>query len=105
MIDITTFILRASSWALVIFAFALAIQNVRYLRKNCTRRQNLHFGFAVLAIYLGGLYLTAAIQPDIWFIRSGLATKIGIGILFWMLYTVTKADETDYRLDDRIGRR
>ena len=104
MTDIINLLLPVSSWLIVLAAFALACQNFRYLRRNCSRRQNLHFGFTILAVYLGGLYLTAAIEPTIWFIRSGLATKIGIGILFWMMYTVTKMDEEDYRLNDRIGR-
>ena len=104
MTAILDLLLPASSWLIVIGAFALAIQNFRYLRRNCSRRQNLHFGFALLAFYLGGLYLTAAIEPAIWFIRSGLATKIGIGVLFYMIYSVTKMDEGDFRLDERIGR-
>ena len=105
MIDqLMAFLLPATSWLLVAGAFALAFQNFRYIRRNCSRRQHLHFGFAILAFYLGGLYLTAALEPTIWFIRSGLATKIGIGVLFYMIYSVTKMDEGDFRLDERIGR-
>lgn len=104
MTAILDLLLPVSSWLIVLAAFGLAVQNFRYLRRNCSRRQNLHFGFALLAFYLGGLYLTAAIEPTIWFIRSGLATKLGLAILFWMMYTVTRMDEEDYRLNDRIGR-
>ena len=97
-------LLPVSSWLIVIGAAALAIQNLQYLRRNCTRRQNVHFAFTLLAIYMGALYLIAAIEPTVWIIRSGIATKIGIGILFWMMYKVTRMDEADYRLEDRIGR-
>ena len=104
MTDIINLLLPASSWLIVLAAIALAAQNFRYLRRNCTRRQNMHFGFAILSIYMGGLYLIAALDPTIWVIRSGIATKIGIVILFWMVYKVTYMDESDFRLSERIGR-
>lgn len=92
-----------TSWIVFIFALAVIVQNIVYLKRNYRRRPLFHFAVGLLAIYMAGLYFTAAIDPTVYIIRSGLATKTGIIILFYLLWTVTKLDIEDYRLEDRIG--
>lgn len=98
MIDYLT---QLSSWLVFLAALGVALQNFIYLRRNCSRRQSTHFAFLVLALYMSGLYLMAATTPTIWLIRSGIATKIGIMILLWMIYSITRMDAQDERQETK----
>lgn len=98
-IDFTTLLPTATSWLVFIAALLVACQNLLYLTKNFTRRQNMHFSFALLALYMAALYFMAIVAPTTWLIRSGIATKVGILILFWMVAKITYMDERDTRRD------
>lgn len=97
-------IISLSSWLVFGAALFIFAQNLRYLfilnkrTDRRLRRQSLHFGFCLISLYLAALYLLAALNPaNIYLIRSGLASKAGILIIFAMLYLVTRQDQFDTR--------
>lgn len=89
-----------TSWVVFIAAAGVFIQNFLYLKRNRHRRQDMHFAFATLSLYMASLYLIAALDPAVWIIRTGIATKIGIIILLYMIFSITHMDENEQRQEN-----
>ncbi len=79
-------------------AFVILVQQILYLRSDTfTRRAPLHLATALLSFYFFALNLYTAFDSTLYIIRAGILSRLGIIVLFVLLWLYTQADNSEVR--------
>ena len=84
-----------SYWTLATLLAALfaGVQAVRLVRRNSHVAQ-VGFAWLVIVVYVCGVYTTALLDPSIYIIRSGIMTRLGLILAFFVaVYTLRRIEK------------